>query len=330
MIKFILSICLAAGVLFAQTTINGGRTILGNWDASGASTTKPFKSGTSLPSTCAVGEVFFDTDATAGQNVFGCTATNTWTAQGSSGSGGLSTTIDPAYIRLADEFGGDAAVSVGLYTGNGMRWQNTCNGSSCGIWGLNGTWPNLGTVKLQTGTTSGNLDVLIWASTIQGASLYANTDKPWAFYWVFKLGQTTLTTVRLGWSVGISSTTWPQGWFGLRYDTAASDTDFQFCMNWDTGTNCSTSGVSADTAFHTLKVRGDGTTNQKLYFSLDGGAEKTGCASGCDITSPDQTGVGYANQPFAGIATGEAAAKTLVLDYFGLEARASATAGRRQ
>jgi len=40
--------------------------------------------GTSVPGTCTLGDVFFDTDATAGSNWFGCTATNTWTAQGGS------------------------------------------------------------------------------------------------------------------------------------------------------------------------------------------------------------------------------------------------------
>lgn len=37
--------------------------------------------GTEVPATCAVGDVFFDTDATAGQNIYGCTSVNTWTLQ---------------------------------------------------------------------------------------------------------------------------------------------------------------------------------------------------------------------------------------------------------
>ena len=48
-------------------------------DFSGASTTKPFKAGTVLPATCAVGEAFFQTNATAGMNLYGCTAVNSWT-----------------------------------------------------------------------------------------------------------------------------------------------------------------------------------------------------------------------------------------------------------
>lgn len=75
---FILGILLALAAS-AQTTINGSRNILGAWDASGATSTKPVKSGTATPGTCAVPEMFFETDATAGTNIWLCTATNTWT-----------------------------------------------------------------------------------------------------------------------------------------------------------------------------------------------------------------------------------------------------------
>jgi len=37
------------------------------------------RSGTTLPATCRVGDVFFDSDATVGENFYGCTAVNTWT-----------------------------------------------------------------------------------------------------------------------------------------------------------------------------------------------------------------------------------------------------------
>ena len=43
---------------------------------------------TTLPATCNVGEQYFDTDATAGQNLYGCTAANTWTLLGDGGGGG--------------------------------------------------------------------------------------------------------------------------------------------------------------------------------------------------------------------------------------------------
>lgn len=47
-----------------------------------------------LPATCTVGQVAFITNATPGQNQYNCTATNTWTQNLNSGSGGASTALD--------------------------------------------------------------------------------------------------------------------------------------------------------------------------------------------------------------------------------------------
>ena len=47
----------------------------------------------SIPATCTVGQVAFITDATAGQNQYNCTATNTWTQNLNSGSGGANTAL---------------------------------------------------------------------------------------------------------------------------------------------------------------------------------------------------------------------------------------------
>ena len=72
------AVCLSALAL-GQTTINGGRTITGPLDASSATVTKPVKTGTSAPATCAVGELFYDTDEVAGLGLYTCTAANIWT-----------------------------------------------------------------------------------------------------------------------------------------------------------------------------------------------------------------------------------------------------------
>jgi hypothetical protein len=71
------------GLLTGQTVVNGGRTQIGPWDASGATYTIPAKRGTTaqLPATCTQGAEYFATDATPGQNKYLCTATNTWTQQ---------------------------------------------------------------------------------------------------------------------------------------------------------------------------------------------------------------------------------------------------------
>jgi hypothetical protein len=71
------------GLLDGQTLVNGGRTQIGPWDASGATYTIPAKRGTTaqLPATCIQGAEYFATDAAPGQNKYLCTATNNWTQQ---------------------------------------------------------------------------------------------------------------------------------------------------------------------------------------------------------------------------------------------------------
>jgi len=62
--------------------LGGSNTWTGNNDFSGTSHSTPAKTGTiaNRPSTCAVGELYFATDAaTAGKNLHFCTAANTWT-----------------------------------------------------------------------------------------------------------------------------------------------------------------------------------------------------------------------------------------------------------
>lgn len=67
--------------LAAQTQIDL-RTQAKNIDFSAATSTRPMKTGAALPATCAVGNMFFNTSAPAGTNLYGCTAPNTWSVQG--------------------------------------------------------------------------------------------------------------------------------------------------------------------------------------------------------------------------------------------------------
>ena len=57
-------------------------------DFSQSSITKPARTGSTLPSTCSVGEAFFRTGVTAGLNLYGCTSANTWTILGDGSGGG--------------------------------------------------------------------------------------------------------------------------------------------------------------------------------------------------------------------------------------------------
>lgn len=65
------------------------------WDAHSAAHTLPAVSGTvaGKPGTCTVGEEYFATDASAGQNMYYCTTSNVWTQQLNSGAAGASTSL---------------------------------------------------------------------------------------------------------------------------------------------------------------------------------------------------------------------------------------------
>jgi hypothetical protein len=60
-------------------------------DFTAASYTRPIKTGPALPPTCSVGDLFFNTSAGAGVNVFGCVGLNTWALQSGGGGQGLVT-----------------------------------------------------------------------------------------------------------------------------------------------------------------------------------------------------------------------------------------------
>lgn len=75
----------------AQTLVDL-RTQAKSVDFSGAVSTKPMQTGSSLPGTCAIGQFFFLTTAAAGSNVYACNAVNTWTVEGNSLSVNANTT----------------------------------------------------------------------------------------------------------------------------------------------------------------------------------------------------------------------------------------------
>jgi hypothetical protein len=79
--RMLLLVGLAGGALYGQLTQLDLRMQSRDVDFSGSSATKPFKSGTGLPSSCGQGEMYYRLDATAGMNVYGCTSSNSWTLE---------------------------------------------------------------------------------------------------------------------------------------------------------------------------------------------------------------------------------------------------------
>jgi len=90
---WLLPLALAGLQAYPQTQVNL-RTQSRDIDFAGASSTRPLKTGTSLPATCQPGELFFRTDAPAGSNLYGCTSLNVWSLEAGGAGGGGSTVPD--------------------------------------------------------------------------------------------------------------------------------------------------------------------------------------------------------------------------------------------
>lgn len=74
---------------------------------------------TSLPGTCAVGQIYMDTDATTGQRLYLCESANTWVLQGDGGGGGGSPGGSSGDLQINDGAGGfDAYAGDGCSLGD--------------------------------------------------------------------------------------------------------------------------------------------------------------------------------------------------------------------
>lgn len=123
--------------------------------------------GTTAPASCTVGQMFFDLDSTAGQNLYCCTATNTWTVCSGGGSGD---------VTAAATFGVDNRVirSDGAgkgVQGSGITVDDTANVS--GIANLAGTGAISGFTNLTTrgAVTSGGVFGYDGTNALTGAAV---------------------------------------------------------------------------------------------------------------------------------------------------------------
>ena len=100
-------------------------------DFSGFSSTKPFATGASLPGTCGVGQMFFLSNAPAGQNLYGCTAApGTWTPQagGAAGAVEVESAGAPAGASATLNFSGGAGILYAISNaGSSIAIQTSSN-----------------------------------------------------------------------------------------------------------------------------------------------------------------------------------------------------------
>jgi len=98
----------------------------GTQNASGATHTIPLVTGLTAnkPSTCTTGEMYFATDAAAGQNLFYCTATNTWTGQAGGAPGGVTGSLQSN--SGTGSFSGQANIYTSVYSGSEYQQGENC------------------------------------------------------------------------------------------------------------------------------------------------------------------------------------------------------------
>lgn|GEM_PF-3111193 len=316
----------ATAALLYAVTLNGSLQVLGTLTASivdftGSVSTAPMKSGTALPSSCAVGQAFFKTDAAPGQNIYLCTANNTWTqVQGSAGSG-IDWKPSTRYVVAVSEFNQLGAIysppvpagGFTLYRPSGSRSLNDPFGPS-----PDGS--RIGAATVATAATAN--DRQYWGARLNtdpfgtaADSLYGRTDLPWEFVVVFRLPQTTdLANVEMFLGLAQNTTSDPPNSVGLCYRSAV-DASFQFIVatNGAWGATAD-AGVAPDTGWHRLRIRSDGGQPYKMWLRLDSGTEVSVCPSGCVLTR-DSLGAELWNYFAFIVKTTDAAQKKLQVDY---------------
>ncbi len=294
--KILVATAATTAVLFA-VTLNGSLQVLGTLTASivdftASTSTAPMKTGTSLPGTCATGQAFFKTDAAAGQNIYLCTAANTWTQVQGGGGGSASSRPSTRYIVAQTDFGGvswsqSTPVYLGSFLFSRLAGSQNLNNPTAGVLPADRS----GMATISTTTTTDNYSS--WALNIaatgislpfvsDGESFYARTDLDWEVVYLFRLTSTTDQEFLSG--LYNQSTSNPPHAIGLSY-RAASSSNFQWTVTGDNSwVSDFDTGMAADTNWHKVKIRSDGTQAYKIWMSLDNGTEVSVCPSGCNIT----------------------------------------------
>lgn len=110
--------------------------------------------GTAVPGTCSIGMLYFDNDATAGVNLYGCTASNTWTLLGDGGGGS-------GDVTAAVAFGTDNVLIRSDGTGKGVQLtgisvsDTTYDVTGAGSIGFGSNPGDAGRVRLSNGSGEG-------------------------------------------------------------------------------------------------------------------------------------------------------------------------------
>lgn len=136
----------------------------GTQDFSNAAHTLPMKTGAAAnrPTTCTTGETYFATDSPAGTNLYGCTAANTWTSQGTASALSIASDGAPVGNRT----------TLNFVTGTGLMNTAADTGSQINV------QIGLDTAVVQTQASEQGGTTLFCASTSGSGSVYQCSMSP--------------------------------------------------------------------------------------------------------------------------------------------------------
>ncbi len=220
--------------------------------------------GTSLPVTCTVKDIYFLTTATAGQNLYSCTATNTWTLQSGSASGNY---IPFPGSRYARWWIYDTNSTAGVQTGTGMYLTLT----AATITSQNATATTRYAARIASSTAATNVAIGYSKNIARPAKL------PFARWTVSNIptdGRVWIGLSSNGASTATGDTATSLSIAAWRLSATASDTNWQCYVAGGGGgsnhsiTDSGVSGASTDDATdHEFDVR---VTATGAIFTLDG------------------------------------------------------------
>lgn len=169
----------------------------------------------------------------------------------------------------------------------GVIWHNTLTGTATDAFNSALAWPNF-CERIWTSTATNPSGVLISGgdTPTPGSWLLPplNSNSGWEAQFRFNLSTTTTQKMYVGLGHSFTAAAPGNNWFGVRYDTSASDTTFVFEAATASASTLAYTGVS--TGYHTLRIWSP--TSGQINMSIDGGnaycfttsAVSPGCAGG--------------------------------------------------
>lgn len=300
-------------------TIGLTNTFTGRQDSTGAASTGAFKTGTSLPGTCTVGDLYFKSDATAGQNIYECQSTNTWTQQLNNGTGSpCTTTALSIQFNSAGSFGCVAGFTVSgsgqIITGGASSiFDQSASGAKIAV---PSTFCGTG---LTCTTSSNNTVVSTNSAALTGAVLLAGNNLITAASGA-NLCTPTSTTECLRLAGGITPSAPTAG--AVTID--GSNSFLWFATHWMKLTNACAADCTMTMPTANTTIVGTDTTNTLTNKTIAGGSNTISALTGSMMTNNTVTSTQMAvvnTRRVCDIGIGDTSGSTLTNSQLGPQKR---------